>query len=784
MVTLNNQNEFQSLNLSLLLYKEKSKLIIASAVMFIALCFAQAVFFEAVAPLFLPFWLIIRTRFASFQKSALLGGIIGTFFLGFGQGALVLVQLLFMECLIRFKYVKLSPYILLAICIVGVQLIWQLALHSGMPSVMILFYIVYECFFAVSMLFFMRLLSSPSDGMGHFEWTREKITAIIVVLAGIIIGMQNFTILYFSLPLIVLHLLICLIAYTSTVGATVIFSLSLGFFIGLANLSFTGMMILYACTGLVTAFVQNQGRYMVALFSLLPSVFFFFYDATLPIDSVYFLSMLTGAIGFLLIPKKVLSYCQMYYNQHTVSIVQVNRNEVVEVQLKQFQQFVSFMKELVFERFTQQVAKNKVNVEPFVICSSCFRYEQCWGQNREMEEIIDAWRLAKRSPKPVGWIRVEEQIKGKCIKSSKLLEELESALNKEHMEREFYHGKKMIALQLRDLSSHFEKLLSSHQLEIGTSEIDVETQQYLRERDIHCLHIQWIKTEIGNREFICYVADHREAHVVIHHLEQQLFELFHEPLTGEQIYEQQSPIFYRQIKFRSAIRYQLEYDIYTYSHAHHTISGDSYRVFPIHPGLMAIMLSDGMGTNIRAHEESERLIQMMQDCITYNMDPETAMHTMHYVMSLKNDSDMYATMDFALVDLQFGHLWCWKAGGMTTYVLRGPDLFKIESTSAPIGFLPNFAIDTEMIPLLSEDVILMISDGLFSSSAQWDAQEQLIIRLIRQGLDKGASIQVVLFDVMTQFKQMYPIADDCTVMLFRLQHVTKPWQVFRPTMKH
>lgn len=51
----------------------------------------------------------------------------------------------------------------------------------------------------------------------------------------------------------------------------------------------------------------------------------------------------------------------------------------------------------------------------------------------------------------------------------------------------------MIALQLRDLSSHFEKLLNSQRLEIGTSEMDGEMQQFLKEHDIHCLHIQWIK---------------------------------------------------------------------------------------------------------------------------------------------------------------------------------------------------------------------------------------------------------------------------------------------------
>lgn len=397
-----------------------------------------------------------------------------------------------------------------------------------------------------------------------------------------------------------------------------------------------------------------------------------------------------------------------------------------------------------------------------------------------MEKTVENWQMARRSSKPLEWIRAEEQVKGRCIKSAKLLEELESALHKENMERQFYHGKKMIALQLRDLSHHLEQLLDVRQNEIEITEMDDYVQEFLKEHQINCVRIEWIKTDIGARELICSIADERESHIVIRQVEQLLLELLHEPMQGSQIQQIETPFFYRQLRFRSAIRYQLEYDIYKHSQGQQMVSGDSYSVFAIHPGLMAIMLSDGMGTSYAAQQESSRLIQMMQECISYNMDPETAMHTMHYVQSLKKDTDMYATMDFALVDLQLGDLWCWKAGSMTTYVLRGGDLFKIESKSAPIGFLPDFAVDTEMFSLLSEDTILMISDGLFSSNESWELQEQLFIQLIRQGIKKGNSIQVVLYDVMAQFKERHPVNDDCTVMLFRLQHVATQWSVFRP----
>ena len=56
------------------------------------------------------------------------------------------------------------------------------------------------------------------------------------------------------------------------------------------------------------------------------------------------------------------------------------------------------------------------------------------------------------------------------------------------------------------------------------------------------------------------------------------------------------------------------------------------------------------------------------------MDPETTMHTLHYMMSLQNDNDSYATVDLALIDLQKGELWSWKAGSMSTYLIRGNEM--------------------------------------------------------------------------------------------------------------
>ena len=104
---------------------ENRKQLFIISVVFLAFCCAQAVFFETIAPLFLPFWLIVRERLPGFQKYAAIGGLAGAFLLGIGQGSIIVLQIILLQVLRRIPSVKISLYIQLATAIVVVQLIWQ-----------------------------------------------------------------------------------------------------------------------------------------------------------------------------------------------------------------------------------------------------------------------------------------------------------------------------------------------------------------------------------------------------------------------------------------------------------------------------------------------------------------------------------------------------------------------------------------------------------------------------------------------------------------------------------
>lgn len=769
---------------------KRRQLFIGSLFFITSFFLAQSVVFEAAVPFSVPFWAIIRTKYKEYAKYVLFGGLIGGFFLGFGQVVILALQIAMYECIIRFRYWKLPQSISVALAISLIQMIWQGVMHQGLPPMLVQFYVGCEAALALIMTLFMQVLFVNSYEWFTSHWTYEKLGSGLVVFAAMLTGMQTVVISYFSLPIFLLQLFICFGALVGSVPLATVIGAVLGTLIGVAKLSFTGMLSVATLTGLCAGMGARAGRFGVAIGSILPSVFFLFYDATLPLDSVYFTSIAVGSIAFLTIPRKYSDKVRDKLFPQREEILLARQNwltEHVTYKLEHFQHFVQFMKELVFERFMTTPVEASKEVSPMNTCLSCFRYDRCWGaQNNGMDKLMTDWFHMKGVGKESAIHRAEDQIRYKCVKSTKIFEELETELYRERINGQYFHGKKMIALQLRDMSNHLNQLIAEMK-EDTVSFVSVEKDiiQKLKEAHIECFQLDVLSNKPGARKIVCALTPARvdweeDTTLAERMILPILYDIFEEPFEIEKVVTCDVPFRHIQVSFSSAISFEVEYDIYSMSKGATLYSGDSHALFQLHPGLFAILLSDGMGQSKEAQHESRKLIHLMRECLNYNMNPETAMHTLHYVMSLKQQDDMYATLDFALVDLQQGDLWSWKAGGMSTYILRGKEVLKVESNAAPVGFLSISAIEAEKRKLKAGDVILMHSDGLFSSIADWDEQEEYFLAYAQQVASTTKSIQEKLTTIMQSFQTHYDIEDDCTVLMLEVTHVVPTWAVFRP----
>ncbi len=257
----------------------------------------------------------------------------------------------------------------------------------------------------------------------------------------------------------------------------------------------------------------------------------------------------------------------------------------------------------------------------------------------------------------------------------------------------------------------------------------------------------------------------------IKHMEQMMYELQQSDTSVKSLIAQHQD---------GQPRFDYAYHAYTKTKLKGSKSGDSYKIFPLTNQLVAILLSDGMGHSLKSNQESERIVTYMKQFMKYSIQPETAMHTLHYLYAFQNHDDMYATLDVGMIDLQEGKYYCWKAGCMSTYIVRKNEIFKLNSFSPPIGAMPQFYVEMGTHELKSNDMIFIVSDGIFSYDKSIKEQEDMLMRVILELIERKLPVRTLLYELMDRYEFHYPLTDDCTIIAMEVKHIEQSWQVIQP----
>src|SRR5699024_10249353 len=75
------------------------------------------------------------------------------------------------------------------------------------------------------------------------------------------------------------------------------------------------------------------------------------------------------------------------------------------------------------------------------------------------------------------------------------------------------------------------------------------------------------------------------------------------------------------------------------------VSGDNYSFIRSDSGTAVMTLSDGMGTGERAYEDSESVINLLEQFIEAGFSKEAAIKLINSVMVIKSEEQTFSTMD-------------------------------------------------------------------------------------------------------------------------------------------
>ena len=192
-------------------------------------------------------------------------------------------------------------------------------------------------------------------------------------------------------------------------------------------------------------------------------------------------------------------------------------------------------------------------------------------------------------------------------------------------------------------------------------------------------------------------------------------------------------------------------------------SGDNYAILNSNHGQVVMAVSDGMGSGVQANQESQTVIELVEQFLEAGFTAETAVKMLHSSMVLERGVRQYSTLDLCEVDLYKGKCQIWKVGAATTFIRKSQSVEEITSSSLPMGMLQEAEVEAQQIRLENGDMIFIISDGVVDALPSGESERLLIYFIEHLTNDNPAESAQILLNQILEFCQD-GVPDDMTIL--------------------
>ena len=153
-----------------------------------------------------------------------------------------------------------------------------------------------------------------------------------------------------------------------------------------------------------------------------------------------------------------------------------------------------------------------------------------------------------------------------------------------------------------------------------------------------------------------------------------------------------------------------------------TISGDSQLSIRLKDGKYLVAISDGMGSGKEAKESSTKAIRMLENLLLSGFDKNISIDLINTAL-INQNTEIFATLDIAIIDLYMGTIEFIKSGACPTYIKNNKKVQIIKSNSLPAGIVNESDVETFDKDIETGDIMLMCTDGILDSNIEYKNKE-------------------------------------------------------------
>lgn len=641
-------------------------------------------------------------------------------------------------------------------------------------------------------LIFLQSLPLMATGVRKRTLKNEEIVCLIILLASVLTGTIGWTVYDISVEHILSRYFVVIFAYVggAAIGSTV--GVVIGLILGLANIESLYQMSLLAFSGLLGGLLKEGKKIGVSIGLMVGTLLIGLYGQGYSELMNTSIESLIAICLFFITPKALFLRIESFipgtqeYHRQEQQYVQKLR----DVTANRVEQFSSLFQTLStsFSRQSSPIdAENESrDLDVFLsrvtekTCQHCFLKEACWVRNFDetyslMSEIMEETRYEPKIKSP----RLNRDWRKHCAKPEKVVQIIHEL--QQHYQEE---------MKLRQRMKDSRRLVADQLLGVSrvmgdfAKEIQREKENHQQQEDQILYKLQEIGLDVENVDIYNLKEGSVDIDMTIPVDYQSECEKIIAPILsdilGENIIVQKHidpsvPNGFAQVTFGSAKAFIVDTGVAYTAQGGGWISGDNYDTFELGGGKFAIAISDGMGNGERAYYESKETLKLLSKVLKSGIDETIAIKSINSILALRTTDEIFSTLDLAMVDLQNASVRFLKIGSNPSFIKRGEQIIRVEASNLPMGIIQEFDVEVVKEQLKANDLLVMMSDGIFDAPKNVENPEAWMKRKIAEieTNDPQEFADLLLEEVIRTAGGS--INDDMTVVVSKICHHTPKW---------
>lgn len=787
-------------NLRMKLYTQGKRILLDYGLLYMIVGFllGRAIILSVVSPFAVAFlatlWFMHRDKSAK----TLLATMLGAFTISLSHGLFVGIALFFFIILstifknLKGQQTKIPIFVFLAT--VGPR-IFLYTIYGQLTSYEWMLIVVEGVLGTVLVLIFMQSVPLISQKRYRPGLKNEEIVCMIILIASILTGTVGWELYNASIEQVLSRYFVLMFAFVggAAIGSTV--GVVAGLILSLANVANLYQMSLLAFSGLLGGLLKEGKKIGVGAGLLVGTFLVGIYgDSNTLIPSL--IESTVAILLFLITPGSWFKKLSRYIpgTEEHANEQQQYLQKVRNVTAKRVEQFSEVFEALSksfssAENYSLEDEESQRETDYFLsnvtekTCQSCFMKERCWQQQfdktyslmGEMKQDIETGNDPSR--------KLIREFENHCIKSRKVIDTMKEEMSyfeaNRKLRKQVLESKKLVAEQLQGVSDVMEDFAK----EILKEREHHENQELQIVHALKSIGIELEKLDVyrldkGNVDIemtAAFYEYHGEGEKLIAPV---LSDILNETIVVKQEDISPFPNGYSFLAFGSAKEYTVETGVAHAAKGGGIISGDSYTMIELGEGKYAMAISDGMGNGVRASEESKETLRLLQQILQTGIPEKVAIKSINSILALRTTDEMFATLDLAVINLHNAFVRFLKIGSTPSFVKRGDQLLKIEASNLPMGIIREFDVDIVNEQLQSDDILIMMSDGIFDGPKHVENTDVWLKWKIREmETDNPQEIADLLLEEVIRTRSG-EIEDDMTVLVAKVQKNIPRWATF------